>query len=99
MSDLESAYGGKHGSAGVLTEPMFKIMNQLVAGILTTASALMTYILAMTLYPQWQSKLQAEADQACRQPPEPKDSPNMPVLRAVIKEIMRWTRHTQQHPT
>ncbi|KAG9606124.1 cytochrome P450, partial [Aureobasidium melanogenum] len=76
MSDLESAY--VVGMVGL-------------AGILNTASALMTYILAMTLYPQWQSKLQAEADQVCGdRPPEPKDSPNMPVLRAVIKEIMRW---------
>jgi hypothetical protein len=51
----------------------------------------MTYILAMTLYPQWQIRLQEEVDRVCGdRMPEPKDSPKMPVLRAVIKEIMRW---------
>lgn len=51
----------------------------------------MTYILAMTLYPQWQTRLQEEVDRVCGdRMPGPSDSPNMPVLRAVIKEVMRW---------
>lgn len=62
-----------------------------LAGLLTTASALMTYILAMCLYPEWQAKLQEEIDRVCGdRMPEPSDSPNLPVLRAVIKEIIRW---------
>ena len=62
-----------------------------LAGLLTTASALMTYILAMTLYPEWQAKLQHEVDTVCGgRMPETTDAPRMPVLRAVIKEIMRW---------
>ncbi|KAF1990338.1 cytochrome P450 [Aulographum hederae CBS 113979] len=76
MSDLEGSY--VIGMVGL-------------AGILTTASALMTYILAMCLYPEWQVKLQEEVDRVCGdRMPEPKDAPQMPVLRAVIKEIMRW---------
>jgi hypothetical protein len=48
----------------------------------------MTYILAMTLYPQWQIRLQEEVDRVCGdRMPEPKDSPKMPVLRAVIKAV------------
>ncbi|GAB7356603.1 hypothetical protein MBLNU459_g7330t2 [Dothideomycetes sp. NU459] len=76
ISDLEGAY--IVGMVGL-------------AGILTTASALMTYILAMTLYPQWQTRLQDEIDRVCGdRMPEPRDSPSMPTLRAVIKEVIRW---------
>lgn len=76
MSDMEGAY--VVGMIGL-------------AGLLTTASALMTYILAMTLYPEWQAALQHEVDTVCGgRMPETTDAPRMPVLRAVIKEIMRW---------
>jgi len=76
MSDLEGSY--TVGMVGL-------------AGILTTASAFMTYILAMCLYPEWQKRLQEEVDSVCGdRMPRPDDAPNMPTLRAVIKEIMRW---------
>lgn len=62
-----------------------------LAGVLTTSSALMTYILAMTLYPQWQKRLQEEVDMICGdRMPELADSPKMPVLRAVVMELLRW---------
>jgi len=61
------------------------------AGVLTTATVLMTYVLAMTLHPEWQAKLQDEVDRVCGdRPPELSDSPNLPLLRAVISELMRW---------
>ena len=76
MSDLEGSY--TVGMVGL-------------AGILTTASALMTYILAMCIYPEWQTRLQEEVDRVCGgRMPTPADAINMPTLRAVIKEIMRW---------
>lgn len=76
MSDLEGSY--TIGMVGL-------------AGILTTASALMTYILAMCLFPDWQAKLQAEIDRVCgNRMPRPEDAPELPILRAVIKEAMRW---------
>ena len=76
MSDTEGAY--VVGMIGL-------------AGLLTTASALMTYILAMCLYPRWQAALQLEVDSVCGdRMPDTTDAPNMPILRAVIKEIMRW---------
>lgn len=76
MDDLEGAY--TVGMVGL-------------AGILTTASALMTYVLAMCLYPEWQTKVQDEIDRVCGdRMPKPSDAPDLPVLRAVIKECMRW---------
>jgi len=51
----------------------------------------MTYVLAMTLYPQWQTRLQEEVDRVCgERMPYPSDSPDMPALRAGMKVIMRW---------
>lgn len=76
MNDLEGAY-----VVGMIS----------LAGMLTTASALMTYILVMCLHPEWQRKVQEEIDHACGdRMPSAEDSANLPVLRAVIKEIIRW---------
>jgi cytochrome P450 len=62
-----------------------------VAGVLTTSSAMMTYLLAMTLHPEWQQRVQAEVDNVCGdRMPVMSDAPQMPVLRAVIMEVMRW---------
>lgn len=62
-----------------------------LAGPLTAASAMMTYVLAMCLYPQWQAKVQHEIDTVVGdRPVQFDDSPRLPVLRAVIKEIIRW---------
>lgn len=62
-----------------------------LAGLLTTASAMMTYVLAMCLHPEWQTKLQEEIDRICAdRMPETTDAPQLPILRAVIKEIIRW---------
>lgn len=57
----------------------------------TTASVLMTYILAMCLYPKWQTALQQEIDAVTGdRRPETSDAPRLPILRAVIKETIRW---------
>ena len=62
-----------------------------LAGLLTTASALMTYLLVMCLHPEWQAQLQEEIDRVCGdRMPETTDAPQLPILRAVIKEIIRW---------
>ncbi|KAK7549698.1 cytochrome P450 [Phyllosticta citricarpa] len=76
LDDLEGAY--TVGMVGL-------------AGIITTASALITYVLAMCLHPEWQAKVQEEIDRVCGdRMPRPSDYPDLPVLRAVIKECMRW---------
>ncbi|KAF2260299.1 cytochrome P450 [Lojkania enalia] len=82
----------KQGETGLTDMELAYIVGMIgLAGVLTTSSALMTYLLAMTLYPEWQTKLQEEVDRVCgERMPELSDSPNMPVLRAVVMELLRW---------
>ena len=76
QSDLEGAYAvGMHG----------------IAGALTIAAPMQTLCLALCYYPQYQSMLQEEIDSVCGdRRPEYSDAPNMPVLRAFIREALRW---------
>lgn len=81
----------KHGSGLSDDEAAYVIGMLGLAGLLTTASALMTYILAMCLYPKWQTALQQEIDAVTGdRMPETSDAPKLPILRAVIKETIRW---------
>lgn len=52
----------------------------------------MNFILAMTLYPDVQKKLQAELDNVvgAGRLPTLQDRPNLPYVNACIKEAMRW---------
>lgn len=61
------------------------------AGSGTTAAVMMSFCLAMTLYPQWQSLVWEEVDRICGdRMPDFQDIPEMPAVRAVIKEVLRW---------
>ena len=65
-------------------------MMALVA-IFTVAGPLYYFLLAMIYHPQWQKACQDEIDEKCGgRMPELTDMPNLPVLRACIKETMRW---------
>jgi cytochrome P450 len=65
-------------------------MMALVA-IFTVAGPLYYFLLAMIHHPEWQKRVQAEIDENCKgRMPELTDMPNLPVLRACIKETMRW---------
>ena len=76
LSDDEGAY-----ALGTLFE----------AGTGTTAAAMMSFCLAMTLYPEWQKPLWDEVDRVCGDRiPEFSDIPQLPSVRAVIKEVLRW---------
>jgi cytochrome P450 len=45
----------------------------------------------MLYHPEWQRKIQKEIDEQCGgRMPELTDTPNLPTLRACIKETMRW---------
>jgi len=45
----------------------------------------------MVFFPEWQKKIQEEVDRVCGDRlPTLADSPQLPVLRACIKETMRW---------
>ena len=57
-----------------------------------TTSTLHTFILAMLLNPQIQSKAQEELDRVVgsNRLPEFSDEPDLPYLRAIYKEVLRW---------
>ncbi|KAI9445988.1 cytochrome P450 [Lactarius indigo] len=63
-----------------------------VGGTDTTVSALQTFILAMTLYPEVQRKAQAEIDQVVGNSrlPDFSDQDRLPYVQAVLKEFLRW---------
>jgi hypothetical protein len=57
-----------------------------------TISALSSFLLALLLYPEVQSRAQAEIDHAIGRARLPAfgDRPKMPYVDAVCKEILRW---------
>jgi cytochrome P450 len=62
------------------------------AGAGTTSAAMMSLMLAFTLYPEELKKLQAELDEVVGDSRLPNfdDIPNLPRTRAVVKEVLRW---------
>ena len=60
--------------------------------IFTIAAPLYTFLLVMTLHPDWQEKVREEVLTVVglKQTVELNDSPNLPILRACIKECLRW---------
>jgi hypothetical protein len=62
------------------------------AGSGTTAAAMMSFLLAMVHHPPWLRKIQAEVDSVCGSArlPDFDDIPNLPTIRAVVKETLRW---------
>lgn len=62
-----------------------------LAGVLTASSPLQFFQMAMVHHPEWLLACQQEIDIACEgRMPTLADSPNLPTLRACIKETMRW---------
>ncbi|KAH8997178.1 cytochrome P450 [Lactarius hatsudake] len=63
-----------------------------LGGADTTVSALQTFVLAMTLYPEVQRKAQTEIDQLVGNSrlPEFWDQDGLPYVDAVLKEVLRW---------
>ena len=62
------------------------------AGSGTTSAAMMSFMLAMVLHPHWFSKLQGDVDKICgpERLPYLDDMPQLPTVRAVAKEVLRW---------
>jgi cytochrome P450 len=59
--------------------------------IITITSPLRSFVLAMVLHPSWQDAARKEIDAICgNRMPTLSDSPSLPVLRAIIKETLRW---------
>ncbi|KAK8125468.1 uncharacterized protein PG998_001227 [Apiospora kogelbergensis] len=62
-----------------------------LVGIFTVAGPLSYFLVAMVHHPKWQVAIQQEIDEVCGgRPPVLDDTPRLPVLRACIKETMRW---------
>lgn len=60
--------------------------------IFTVAGPLYCFFMAMVLHPEWQEKCRAEVDSVVGTDRivEVADSPSLPILRACIKECLRW---------
>jgi len=66
-----------------------------LVAIVTIGSPLHTFFTAMCHYPHWMPKLQEEVDRVCGDRlPTLADMPQLPVLRSVIKECLRWRQPT-----
>ncbi|KAJ4989948.1 cytochrome P450 [Stagonosporopsis vannaccii] len=62
-----------------------------LVGIFTVTGPIYYFLIAMVHHPEWQRKCQEEIDSVCKGgPPTVADMPNLPILRACIKETMRW---------
>lgn len=62
-----------------------------LVGIFTVTGPIYYFLIAMVHHPEWQRKCQEEIDSMCKNgPPTVADMPNLPILRACIKETMRW---------
>jgi cytochrome P450 len=63
-----------------------------LAGSDTTVGAVVSFFLAMLVYPDVQAKAQAEVDRVVGKDrlPEPEDAENMPYVQAIANECLRW---------
>ncbi|KAI5860579.1 cytochrome P450 [Durotheca rogersii] len=62
-----------------------------LVGIFTVAGPLYYWLVIMIHHPEWQAAVQKEVDEVCGERlPTLDDTPRLPVLRACIKETMRW---------
>jgi cytochrome P450 len=84
--ESKDAFGLTEDEAAYVIGTLFE------AGSGTTAAAMMSFILAMVLFPKWQQAMCEELDRTVggSRMPEFQDIPNLPVCRAVSKEVLRW---------
>jgi len=82
----QDEYGLTQDQAAYVVGTLFE------AGAGTTAAAMMSFLLAMTLHPEKFSKLQKELDDVVGDSRMPTfdDVPSLPYTRACVKETLRW---------
>ncbi|KAJ6572322.1 cytochrome P450 [Mycena capillaripes] len=66
------------------------ILSVCYSGAYTTVSALGTFILAMTMYPEVQAKAQAAIDEIVGRSRLPDFEDDIPYVDAVVNEVLRW---------
>jgi cytochrome P450 len=78
--------------ASVDTVSLSEYWTHVLADHLQTVSAVLTFIVAMILYPDVQRKAQAEIDQIVGNSrlPDFSDEAVLPYVQAVLKEVLRW---------
>lgn len=88
---VNEGLGNEKGKWGDLKEATNVVGLMAIAGALTIGSPIQSFLLAMCHYPEWQTKLQREIDEACEgRCPQWADREKLPMLRAVVKEVIRW---------
>ncbi|KAI7549302.1 cytochrome P450 [Hortaea werneckii] len=91
---LEKAQGLEKGQLSKKEAAHAVGSNALVA-IVTIGSPIHTFFTAVCHYPSWLPRMQEELDRVCGDRlPLMSDMPNLPVLRAVVKETLRWRQPT-----
>lgn len=74
-----------------ITDATHTVGMMAIAGALTIGSPIQSYMLAMCHYPHWQARLRCEIETVLGgRCPEWKDREELPLLRAVVKEVLRW---------
>ncbi|KAL0932328.1 cytochrome p450 [Colletotrichum truncatum] len=88
---INEGLGNEKGKWGDLQEATNVVGLMAIAGALTIGSPIQSFLLAMCHYPEWQKKLQREIDEVCGgKCPQWSDREKLPMLRAVVKEVIRW---------
>ena len=78
---------GLHGDASA-----YSLSTLLAAATGTTTACILSVLIALVHHPEWQRKMQEEVDQVvgCKRLPSFSDIPSLLIVRAVVKETMRW---------
>ncbi|KAK5064826.1 hypothetical protein LTR84_000660 [Exophiala bonariae] len=72
-------------------EAAYAVGMLVTVAIFTIGGPLYCFFLAMVLHPEWQEKVRKEYDEVIGdRVVEVGDAPNLPILRAAIKECVRW---------
>ncbi|KAF5567592.1 cytochrome p450 [Fusarium phyllophilum] len=88
--DQQKSLGWKE-DGGDLAKQVYAAGSVQLASMLKYGRSMMSYCLAMCHFPEWQRKMQDELDeQVGDRMPEFEDIPSLPIVRAVIKEVLRW---------
>jgi cytochrome P450 len=89
---LEKEKGSEHLDS---YEAAHAIGSSSFVAIATVGGPLHAFFLAMCHYPSWQLQVQEEIDRVCGdRVPTVADFPQLPRLRATVKEIVRWRQAT-----
>ncbi|ELQ34997.1 hypothetical protein MCOR02_011769 [Pyricularia oryzae] len=92
LEDMEQKPRGSQAEADFHSAEGSKVVGMMaIAGALTIGSPIQSFLLAMCHYPEWLERMQAEIDiNLDGRCPQWDDREKLPLLRAVVKETMRW---------